>query len=34
VNEPDVMDRLMSLGVDGLISDRPDVLLERLPSDR
>jgi glycerophosphoryl diester phosphodiesterase len=34
VNEPDVMDRLVSLGVDGLISDRPDVLLDRLPSDR
>ena len=34
VNEPDVMDRLMGLGVNGLISDRPDVLLERLPSDR
>ena len=34
VNEPDVMDRLVSLGVDGLITDRPDVLLDRLPSDR
>jgi glycerophosphoryl diester phosphodiesterase len=34
VNELDVMDRLVGLGVEGLISDRPDVLLDRLSSDR
>ncbi len=33
VNEPDLMDRLVGLGVDGLITDRPDVLLERLSAD-
>jgi glycerophosphoryl diester phosphodiesterase len=33
VNEPDLMDRLVGLGVDGLITDRPDVLLERLSTD-
>jgi glycerophosphoryl diester phosphodiesterase len=28
VNEPDVMRRMISLGVDGMITDRPDLLLE------
>jgi len=33
VNEPDLMVRLMDLGVDGLITDRPDLLLSNLEPD-
>jgi len=32
VNEPDLMVRLMELGVDGLITDRPDLLVSNLES--
>ena len=37
INEPETMRRLISLGVDGIMTDRPDLLLEELglaPGDR
>ena len=30
INDPTEMDRLIDLGVDGIMTDRPDILLERL----
>jgi glycerophosphoryl diester phosphodiesterase len=30
VNDPDEMERMISMGVDGIITDRPDLLVEKI----